>query len=52
MNADETRGLTPEQALDAARERATTARRLAAQADEQFAEAVSRYNRERAGRDS
>jgi hypothetical protein len=45
MNADEYRGLTPEQALDAACEWATTARRLARKADEQLAEAISRYNR-------
>jgi len=46
------RKLPPEMALDLARSAATTARELARQADEQFAEAISRYNREVAGRES
>lgn len=44
MNDGETRGLTPEQALDEARTWATTTRRLAARADEELAEAVTRRN--------
>lgn len=38
------RRLPPEQALDLARSAATTARRLAEQAEEQLAEAITRYN--------
>lgn len=41
---EEYRGLTPGQALDAAAEWATTARRLAARADEALAEALAVYN--------
>lgn len=39
----------PEQALDLARESATLARKLAAEADEQLAQAVTRYNQALAG---
>lgn len=44
MEVPQIRELPPEQALDLARSAATTARELARQADEQLAEALTRYN--------
>jgi len=46
------RQLSPEQALELACSSVTFARDLARQAEEQFAEAIARYNREVAGQDS
>lgn len=44
MIVPQIRELPPEQALDLARSAATTARELSRMADEQFAEALTRYN--------
>ena len=44
MSVPSLESFPPEQALDLARESATIAREMARQAEEQFAEAITRYN--------
>jgi hypothetical protein len=46
------RDMPAEEAMDIACSVATTARQIVRKAEEQFAEAISRYNREIAGQDS